>query len=136
MYAKTTGTRGRTTNARVATKYRRRADRLRLGDGGRSALLRDAERGAPNTYLMRHANWRYGDCDGLSRWQYALGQCCPGAKARAIRTVRDRALVRIRMIVLRVSIGGLVGGAILDDFAIRANVDVGVGEDRGQRGKR
>ncbi len=111
-------------------------DDLRLGDGGRSALLRDTERGAPNTYLMRHANGRYGDCDWLSRWQYALGQRRPGAKAWAIRTVRYRTLVRIRMIVLRVSIGGLVGGAVLDDLAVSANVDVGICEDRGQRGKR
>ena len=98
--------------------------------------MRDAERGAPNTRLVRHANRRYVDCERLSGWQYALSQRCPGAKAGAIRTVRYRTLVRIRMIVLRVSIGGLVGGAVLDDLAVSANVDVGICEDRGQRGKR
>jgi hypothetical protein len=40
------------------------------------------------------------------------------------------------MVVLRVGVGGLVGGTMLDDFAAGANVDVGIGEDRGQRRKR
>jgi outer membrane lipoprotein SlyB len=40
------------------------------------------------------------------------------------------------MIVLRVSVGGLVGSTVLDDLAVRANVDVDVREDRGQRCKR
>ena len=42
----------------------------------------------------------------------------------------------MRMIVVRVSVGGLVGGTVLDDLAVSTNVDVGVGEDRGQRRKR
>jgi len=40
------------------------------------------------------------------------------------------------MIVGRVSVGGLVGGTVLDDLAVSANMDVGVSEDRGQRRKR
>ena len=40
------------------------------------------------------------------------------------------------MIVVRVSVGGLGGGTVLDDFAVSTNVDVGVSEDRGRRRKR
>jgi hypothetical protein len=40
------------------------------------------------------------------------------------------------MIVLRVGVDGLVGGTVLDDLAVRANMNVGVREDRGQRRKR
>jgi hypothetical protein len=40
------------------------------------------------------------------------------------------------MIVLRVNVGGLVGGTALDDLAVGAKMDVGVREDRGQRRKR
>jgi hypothetical protein len=40
------------------------------------------------------------------------------------------------MIVLRASVSGLVGGTVLDHLAVRANADVGVREDRGQRCKR
>jgi outer membrane lipoprotein SlyB len=40
------------------------------------------------------------------------------------------------MIALRVSVGRLVGSTVLDDLAVRANVNVDVREDRGQRCKR
>jgi hypothetical protein len=40
------------------------------------------------------------------------------------------------MIVLRVSVDWLVGGTVLDDLAVSANMDMGVREDRGQRRKR
>ena len=98
--------------------------------------MRDAKRGAPNTYRKWRAKRRCGDYDWLSGWQDSLGQRRAGAKPWAIRAVRRRALVRMRMIVVRVSVGGLVGGTVLDDLAVSTNVDVGVGEDRGQRRKR
>jgi hypothetical protein len=50
--------------------------------------------------------------------------------------MRRCALVRIRMIVVRVSADGRVGGTVLDDLAVGTDVDVGISEDRSQRRKR
>jgi hypothetical protein len=98
--------------------------------------LRDADGGAPDKYWKRRANRRSSDYDWLCRWQDTLCKCRACAKPRAIGAVRCSTLVRIRMIVLRVSVDWLVGGTVLDDLAVRANMDVGVREDRGQRRKR
>ena len=99
--------------------------------------MRDADRGASDKYWKRRAHRRCSDYDWLYRWQDTRCKCRAGAKPRAIGTVRcSSTLVRIRMIVLRVNFGGLVGGTALDDLAVRAKMDVGVREDRGQRRKR
>ena len=142
---RTTAARGRVFYPRRArrdstpTARRKTVDaqgRSRSGQGGRCALLRDADGGSSGGYGKRRSNQPRRDfiCEGWS--QAAVSERYAGAESGAIRAVRNRALARMRMMVLRVGVAEFVGSAVLDDLAVSANMNVRVRENRRQRTER
>ena len=81
-------------------------------------------------------NPRRGDRAGQGRARGDEGQCRASAKAGAIGAVRRRAVGRRRVVVVWGVVAGIVGGAVLGDLAVGTDMDVRIGQHRGQRRQR
>ena len=70
------------------------------------------------------------------RCQAAVGERNARCKSRTILTVRYCALAGFWLILLRVSVARVVGGAVLDDLAISADMNMRISENRRQYAER
>ncbi len=111
----------------------RRASRRRSGEEGRGALLRDAERGSSGSGRKRHSKpqRRISVLPGWS--EDTLNERSTRAKPRAAGAMRNRALLRVCMVLRCIGVATFVNGAVLHDFTVRTNLNMRVSEYRRQR---
>jgi len=99
--------------------------------------LRDADRGSSGRYDMRRPEQRRR---GLTLERWCKATVCErrtGAEAGAIGAMGRSTLVGLRIMVLRIGVaGGFVGGTVLGDLAVSADMDMRIREDGAQRRER
>ncbi len=96
--------------------------------GARCRAMRDG--GSSRGYAIRRSNqWRRDlPLEGWS--EAAVSERNASGESRAIRAVRHCPLPGLRRVVLRVDVAGIIGGTVLDDLAMSANMDMRVRQNR------